>query len=50
MLHSAQYDAVIIGSGFSGLFALHHLRDTMGLNVRVFDGAGGVGGLSLIHI
>ncbi len=38
------YDAIIIGSGFSGLYALHHLRDTMGLNVRAFDGAGGVGG------
>jgi len=44
MAHSAQYDVIIIGSGFSGLYALHHLRDTMGLNVRVFDGAGGVGG------
>ncbi|MGI9328653.1 MAG: flavin-containing monooxygenase [Pseudomonadales bacterium] len=38
------YDAIIIGSGFSGLYALHHLRDKMGLNVRAFDGAGGVGG------
>lgn len=38
------YDAIIIGAGFSGLYALHHLRDTLGLNVRVFDGAGGVGG------
>lgn len=38
------YDAIIIGSGFSGLYTLHHLRDEMGLNVRAFDGAGGVGG------
>ena len=38
------FDAIVIGSGFSGLYALHRLRDTMGLNVRVFDGAGGVGG------
>ena len=37
-------DAIIIGAGFSGLYALHHLRDTLQLNVRVFDGAGGVGG------
>ena len=42
--NSKQYDAIIIGSGFSGLYALHHLRDRMGLHVRVFDGAGGVGG------
>ena len=38
------YDAIIIGSGFAGLYALHHLRDKMGLSVRAFDGAGGVGG------
>jgi len=44
MSQSAAYDAIIIGSGFSGLYALHHLRDIMGLNVAVFDGAGGVGG------
>lgn len=39
-----QYDAIIIGSGFGGLYALQHLRDKMGLKVRAFDGAGGVGG------
>ena len=38
------YDAIIIGSGFSGLYALHHLRDNLNLNVRAFDSAGGVGG------
>jgi cation diffusion facilitator CzcD-associated flavoprotein CzcO len=38
------YDAIIIGSGFGGLYALHHLRDQMGLSVRAFDGASGVGG------
>lgn len=38
------FDAIIIGAGFGGLYALHHLRDEMGLSVRVFDGAGGVGG------
>ena len=38
------YDAIIIGSGFGGLYALYHLRDRMGLRVRAFDGAGGVGG------
>ncbi|MEM9621534.1 MAG: NAD(P)/FAD-dependent oxidoreductase [Pseudomonadota bacterium] len=42
--NSQQYDAIIVGSGFGGLYALHHLRDKMGLNVRAFDGAGGVGG------
>ncbi len=44
MNNADNYDAIVIGSGFGGLYALHHLRDTMGLRVRVFDGAGGVGG------
>jgi cation diffusion facilitator CzcD-associated flavoprotein CzcO len=42
--NNEQYDAIIIGSGFGGLYTLHHLRDIMGLKVRAFDGAGGVGG------
>ena len=37
-------DAVVIGAGFAGLYMLHHLRDTYGLRVRVYDTAGGVGG------
>jgi len=37
------YDAVVIGAGFGGLYALHHLRE-MGFSVRVYDGAAGVGG------
>ncbi len=41
---TAQYDAIVIGAGFGGLYALHHLRDRMGLQVRAFDGASGVGG------
>ncbi len=39
-----EHDAIIIGAGFGGLYALHHLRDEMGLRVRAFEGAGGVGG------
>lgn len=39
----AHYDAVVIGAGVGGLYALHHLR-AMGLAVRVYDGAAGVGG------
>ena len=37
------FDAVIIGAGFAGLYALHRLRE-MGLSVRAYEGAGGVGG------
>ena len=40
----AIYDAIIIGAGFSGMYALHKLRNELGLNVRAFDAAGGVGG------
>lgn len=40
----AEYDAIIIGAGFSGLYALHKLRNVEGLNVRAFDAAGDVGG------
>ena len=40
----ATYDAIVIGAGFGGLYALHHLRDEMGLAVHGFDGAGDVGG------
>ncbi|MFK7913401.1 MAG: flavin-containing monooxygenase, partial [Pseudomonadales bacterium] len=41
---STHYDAIVIGSGFGGLYALHHLRDKEGLKVKAFDSAGGVGG------
>jgi cation diffusion facilitator CzcD-associated flavoprotein CzcO len=38
-----ELDAVIIGAGVSGLYALYRLRG-MGLDVRVYDQAGEVGG------
>ncbi|MBO6701165.1 MAG: NAD(P)/FAD-dependent oxidoreductase [Pseudomonadales bacterium] len=38
------YDVIVIGAGFGGLYALHHFRDELGLSVRTFDGASGVGG------
>ncbi len=37
------HDAVIIGAGVSGMYALHHLRG-MGLSVRAYDGAPRIGG------
>ena len=43
-INSDQYDAIVIGAGFGGLYALHHLRDELDMRVRAFDGAGGVGG------
>ena len=31
------HDAIVIGAGFAGLYALHKLRDQLGLSVRVFE-------------
>lgn len=40
---SRDYDAVVIGAGFSGLALLHHLRE-IGLRTLVVDGESGIGG------
>ncbi len=39
-----QYDVVIIGAGFSGMYMLHRARDLMGLSARVIEAGDGVGG------
>ena len=41
---NADVDAVVIGAGFAGLYALHRLRSD-GLTVRLFEAADGVGGV-----
>ena len=38
------YDAVVIGAGFSGIYALKKLQNELGLTARVFEKAAGVGG------
>src|SRR5215470_8155990 len=38
------FDAIVIGAGFSGLHMLKSLRDKLGLNVRVYEEGGTVGG------
>jgi len=38
------FDAVVIGAGFSGLYMLHRLRNEMGLSVQVLEAGDGVGG------
>ena len=38
-----EFDAVVIGAGFGGLYMLHRLR-SIGLSVRVYEAGGGVGG------
>ncbi|MQA12718.1 MAG: NAD(P)-binding protein [Pseudonocardiaceae bacterium] len=41
---AGELDAVVVGAGFSGLYMLHRLRDTLGLSARVFEEADDVGG------
>ena len=38
-----QYDALVVGAGVTGLYMLYRLRN-MGISVRAFDEASGVGG------
>jgi cyclohexanone monooxygenase len=40
---STDFDAIVVGAGFAGLYMLHRLR-SMGLRVRVFETASDVGG------
>jgi cation diffusion facilitator CzcD-associated flavoprotein CzcO len=40
---AVQYDAVIIGAGVTGLYALYRMRK-LGLSVRLYDDGSGVGG------
>ncbi|PKP67468.1 MAG: cyclohexanone monooxygenase, partial [Alphaproteobacteria bacterium HGW-Alphaproteobacteria-5] len=40
---SEQFDAVIVGAGFAGMYMLHRLRG-LGLTARVFEAGEGVGG------
>jgi cyclohexanone monooxygenase len=42
--NTPDYDAIVIGAGIGGIYALHKLRNELGLTVRAFDRAGGVGG------
>ena len=42
-LPKGDFDAVIVGAGFAGLYMLHRLRE-MGLKARVLEAGSGVGG------
>jgi cyclohexanone monooxygenase len=45
MGHNEQhFDAIVIGSGFGGIYMLHKLRNQMGLKTRALEKGGGVGG------
>lgn len=38
------FDAVVVGAGFAGLYMLHLLRDKLGLHATAIEAGGGVGG------
>ncbi len=40
----ADYDAVVVGAGFGGLYSVHKLRNEQGMNVKAYDNAADVGG------
>jgi cation diffusion facilitator CzcD-associated flavoprotein CzcO len=41
---NSTFDAVVVGAGFSGLFALHKLHNDLGLRVRLYEKGSAVGG------
>ena len=43
MAEPGKFDAIIVGAGVGGLYAIHRLRK-LGLKVRAFEAAAGVGG------
>ncbi|MEK4025903.1 MULTISPECIES: flavin-containing monooxygenase [unclassified Sporosarcina] len=43
-MEAKQYDAIVVGAGFAGLYMLHKLRER-GLSVLVIEAADGVGGV-----
>ena len=40
---SPQFDAIVVGAGFAGLYMLYRLRQ-LGLSARVYEAGDGVGG------
>lgn len=48
MTTPARFDAIVIGAGFSGLYALHRLRE-LGVRAHVFEMAENVGGTWLFN-
>jgi cyclohexanone monooxygenase len=38
-----RFDVIVVGAGFAGMYMLHRTRQ-LGLSVRVFEAADGVGG------
>ena len=45
---AGRFDAIVIGAGFSGLYALHRLRE-LGVRAVILEKAGDVGGTWLVN-
>lgn len=41
---NSDFDAIIVGAGFAGLYLLHRLRNEMGLSVRGYEAGSDIGG------
>ena len=41
---TTDFDAIVVGTGFGGIYMLHKLRDELGFTVRAFEKGGGIGG------
>ncbi len=44
MPEAPEFDAVIVGAGFAGLYMLYRLRDELGLSAHLYEAGDGVGG------
>jgi len=44
LIEETDYDAIIVGAGFSGVYMAHKLRNEQGLSVKVLEKADDVGG------
>ena len=43
-MHSADFDAIVVGAGFGGMYMTHKLRDDLGMKVQSYDKGGDIGG------
>ena len=41
---AVDYDVIVVGAGFAGIYATHKLRDDLNLRVLTIDAAGDIGG------
>ncbi|MGJ7505273.1 MULTISPECIES: flavin-containing monooxygenase [unclassified Variovorax] len=44
MENEQRFDAIVIGTGFAGIYMLHKLRKEFGSKIRAFEKGGGIGG------